>query len=282
MSAIDLHVHTTISDGTLPPEETVREAARLGVRVLGITDHDITDGVVMAQPIGKQLGVEIVPGVEIAADYEEGEAHILGYFIDVEDEKLQTELARFREGRVERNRKILDRLNKLGYYIDPERVAELAGVGSMGRPHIAAALIEAGYFPSQAQVFHQLLAWGRPAFVQRYQITPAQAISMIAQAGGIPVLAHPANTKNSLLIRQLVGAGLRGIEVYYWNHSTADTEHYLRLADQLGLLVTGGTDCHGPRSERPGLIGSVPVPEEAWERLKAASRLGENIVRGEG
>ena len=270
LSRIDLHLHTTASDGTLTPEELVTAAARRGVSVIGLTDHDITDGLALAEPAARRLGVELVAGVEINTDWKGSEVHLLGYFTEVFNPGLQEELKRLRQGREERNRKILARLRALGHGLDPRRVAEIAGEGSVGRPHIAAALVEAGQIESMGEAFRRLLTPGKPAYVPRYRITPAQAVAIVLEAGGVPVLAHPAKLRDESLIKPLVDAGLLGLEAYHCDHTPAATAHYLDLARRYGLLVTGGTDSHGPRSERPVEIGSVAVPEEVWPRLEEA------------
>jgi predicted metal-dependent phosphoesterase TrpH len=272
LGAVDLHVHTSMSDGTWTPAEAVQEAARRGVRYLAITDHDVTDGVGAAMETAAGLGVEIIPGVEINTDYLDGEVHILGYLMDLTDPGLQSALAQLRNAREDRNRKILARLAELGCPIDPARVAAFAGEGSVGRPHIAAALTEAGAAESVPHAFRRWIGRGQPAFVERHRMTPQEAIAIILAAGGVPVLAHPAGIPDAQVIPTLVGCGLRGVEAYYKDQAQAVTQHYLAIAAQLGLLVTGGTDAHGMPAERGVAIGATPVPETVIPSLRAAAR----------
>jgi len=270
LSRVDLHLHSTISDGTWTPEQLVAEAQQLGMLAIAITDHDHTAGIETARQAASAAGIELIPGVEINTDHLGADVHILGYYIDFTNELLNRELARVREARLERNRHILERLEALGFTVEEERVMALAGEGTVGRPHIAAALVEAGYVNGQAEAFERLLARGRPAYVERYQLLPAQAIAFIKQAGGLAVLAHPAKIHNDQLIPALAADGLHGIEAFHFDHTSAMARHYVALAEQLGLLITGGTDSHGPESDRPVAMGSVPVPEEVVSRLQQA------------
>jgi hypothetical protein len=273
VSPIDLHVHTTCSDGTLTPEETVAEAARLGLAAIAIADHDITDGIAPAAAAARAARLGLIPAVEINTDYRGTEVHVLGYFIATEDGGLQESLRRLREGRRERNRRILERLRALGRPVEEERVLELAGEGSVGRPHIAQALVEAGYVQSVHDAFARYLSRGRSAYVERYRVTPAEAIEMVQRAGGLAALGHPAKVGRDGLIPELVKAGLAALEAYHCDHTPADTARYLDLARRFNLLVTGGTDSHGPHSDKPVALGSVPVPGAVGERLLAARGL---------
>jgi len=266
---IDLHVHTTASDGTLSPSEAVREAAASGVGVLGIADHDTTEGIGEAESAAKEAGVTLIPGVELSVGSGSREVHVLGYFIDVEAPDLQARLEWVRTARDVRNVRILERLKALGAKVDPERVREIAGSGSVGRPHIAAALVEAGHVGSQHEAFGRYLARGKPAYVPRERLEPAEACALIRGAGGLPVLAHPAKIGSLTAIAAIVAEGMEGIEVFHCDHDAQEAASLLAFARERSLLVTGGTDSHGPNSDRPIAIGGVEVPGWVGEELLA-------------
>lgn len=275
-SAIDLHVHTTASDGTLSPAETVAAAAQSGVRALGIADHDTLEGLAAALAAAQATDVTVVPAVEINTDCGEVEAHVLGYFVDPESAALNGALDGIRQRRVERAQEIIARLRELGLPLDEARVMEISGDGSVGRPHIARALVEAGYVKTGGEAFARYIARGQPAYVPRYRLTAEQAARAIHEAGGVPVLAHPGKIKDDILVQALIEQGIQGLEAFHCDHSVAQSEHYVAMARQLGLLVTGGTDSHGPHSDRPVAVGSVRVPDWVWEDLSAYAeeRLG--------
>jgi len=271
-SRIDLHIHTSASDGTFDSGQAVAAAAESEIEVLGITDHDSVDGIAPALAAGRRLGVTVVPGVEINTDYGRTEAHILGYFIDPDSTELNRVLEDVRRLRVERAREIVARLRGVGVHIEETRVAELAAGGSVGRPHVARALVEAGHVKSEAEAFARFIGRGRAAYVPRYRLTPEDATRAIRAAGGVPVLAHPAKVGDDMLVTGLVAQGLEGLEAFHSDHSAARSRHYVALARQLGILVTGGTDSHGPRSDRPIALGAVAVPRWVWEELSAYAR----------
>ncbi|MBI3998498.1 MAG: PHP domain-containing protein, partial [Armatimonadetes bacterium] len=241
---IDLHTHTTASDGLLGPQALVAEAAVRGVGLLAVADHDTTASVAPALAAGRAAGVEVWPAVELSCDVPAGEVHVLGYFIDHHLAWFQALLRRLREGRVRRAERMVDRLAALGVPVDFERVAAYAGGGSVGRPHVARALVEAGHVRDVAEAFDRFIGRGGPAYVERVKITPADAVRVIRAAGGLAVLAHPGWARNDTMISDLVAAGLDGIEVYYPDHDPATVRHYAAVAARHGLLVTGGTDFH--------------------------------------
>jgi len=250
MSRIDLHLHTTHSDGSFSTREVMSFAKQAGVTALAITDHDIVEGIPEATAIGQELGIEVIPGVEISSRLGESELHILGYFLNWTDPVLAQRLVTLRESRHTRNPKIVQRLNELGIDITYDEVRALAGTESVGRPHIARLLMEKHIVTSAKEAFDRYLANGRPAFVDRELPEPAEAVRWIREAGGVPVLAHPTWVRTSadglrILLRQLKEAGLGGIEVHYSTHSPSQTAEYLDLAKQCDLLVTGGSDFHG-------------------------------------
>jgi predicted metal-dependent phosphoesterase TrpH len=268
-STIDLHIHTTASDGTYTPLEAVAAAHASGVEVLGIADHDSLDGIAEALAAGASAGITVVPGVEINTDYSETEAHVLGYFVDHASERLNEVLADIRRRRVERAQEMIARLARLGMHLDEARVRELAGDGSVGRPHVARALVEAGYVKTGGEAFARYIGRGQAAYVPRYRLTPDQAAEAIRAAGGIPVLAHPGKVGDDLLVQALIDQGIEGLECFHVDQGAAQANHYVAMARQQGLVVTGGTDSHGPRSDRPVAIGAVAVPEWVWTQLSA-------------
>ncbi len=279
MNEVDLHAHTTASDGALAPTELVARAARLAVKILAITDHDSTEGVAEALAAGKIHGVEVVPGVEINTDVPKSEVHVLGFFVDYTDAYLRSELARLREGRIGRARQMAEKLTEMGAPVRFERILAIAGDGSVGRPHVAQALIEAGHVTSFEQAFDRYIGRNSPAYVDRMKFTPAEACVLIRRAGGVPVLAHPVNFDRyggikapfdlETMLPELIAAGLMGIEGYYPNYDAITTEYLMGVARRHGLLVTGGTDFHGPRPNQPDL-GGVYVPMKAYRRLREA------------
>jgi predicted metal-dependent phosphoesterase TrpH len=268
-SRVDLHTHTTASDGTLEPAALLEKAAELSVRFLGIADHDSTAGYEAVLPLASKFpGVELIPAIEINAEGE-GACHLLGYYVDFKSPAFQKELAAYREARHLRVRAMIDKLGSLGIAIDYERVRALAQGGSIGRPHIADALIEKGVVTSRQKAFDRFLKKDGPAYVPGESPSAGEAIRLIRSAGGIPVLAHPWYYTNDDLIGGLVAQGLMGIEVYYPEHSRALVKRYLEFAQTYKLVATGGSDFHGPRTGRTALA-CVDVPESAVEDLKKA------------
>jgi predicted metal-dependent phosphoesterase TrpH len=277
LSRIDLHSHTTASDGSLSPEELVALAASLGIEVLAITDHDTTRGVPAAQAAAKRRNVTIVPGVEISTISGREELHLLGYFVNPGDPELQALLARTQEARRTRAQQMSVRLAKMGLPIEWERVVAIAGeTSSIGRPHVAATLLEAGHVSSYDEAFSLWIGRDCPAYVERYKLSPEDAIQLIQRSGGLSVLAHPyaysrhGECKKSLDLKRwlprLRDAGLEGIEIYYPNYPRRVNRHLLALAIQYGLLITGGSDFHGGMLENG--LGSVAVPWAVWEGLE--------------
>jgi len=281
MSRIDLHLHTTHSDGSCSTREVMAFAKQAGLAALAITDHDIVEGIPEATAIGKELGIEVVPGVEISSRLGESELHILGYFLNWTDPLLAQRLSALRDSRHLRNPKIVQRLNELGIPITYEEVRALAGTESVGRPHIARLLMEKKFVTSAKEAFDRYLANGRPAFVDRELPEPAEAVRWIREAGGVPVLAHPTWVRTSadglrVLVRELKTAGLGGIEVHYSTHTPSQTTEYLDLAKQCELLVTGGSDFHGvtkPDIEVGIGRGQLKVSQKLLDPLRKAATL---------
>lgn len=270
----DLHVHTTASDGTLTPDQVVREAARVGLGAVGIADHDTVAGIESGLAVAEETGVILVPGVEINTDFGKDEVHILGYFVDHRSEALNAHLENQRNARFERGKKMVERLNELGVKVSFDRVQKVAGGGAIGRPHIARAVVEAGYAGSLNGAFSKFLIRGAPAYVARHKLTPFQAIDMVREANGVPILAHPGIHKHDELIPKLIESGLRGIEAYHTEHSSVQAEHYAEIARRHDLLITGGSDSHGPDNLKTISIGSVTVDMEIVSRLREAALSG--------
>lgn len=282
MNRLDLHLHTTHSDGSCTPTEVVGLAHQAKVTALAITDHDITSGISEAITAGERYGIEIIPGVEISSIMGNSELHILGYFLDWQDTLLNERFKGLRDSRHRRNPQIVDRLQSLGIDITYDEVRALAGSDSVGRPHIARALMDKGVVASAKEAFDRFLGDGKPAYVPRDLPSPAEAIQWIKAARGLAVLAHPTWVKltdQSLaeLLLQLKANGLDGVEVYYSTHAARQTQEYLRLAQQLGLLVTGGSDFHGltkPDIEVGIGKGSLHIPTTLLPKMKEKAAQG--------
>ena len=267
---VDLHSHTTASDGSLSAGELVRLAVKHGVRVLAVTDHDSTEGLADAlDEAAKHPPLTIVAGIEINTDVEGGEIHILGYFLHYQEEWFQAFLREQREERIQRVHRIADRLAGLGMPIDPQEVFALVREGSAGRPHVAQVMVSRGYVKSTREAFDKYLKTGGPANVPRKRLTPLDAVAVIRRVKGIPVLAHPGLAGKDDMIPGLVQGGLMGIECYYQEHSTAQTGAYLEMCKEWGLVATGGSDYHGPHLGRSNPPGTPSVPLAAYERLKS-------------
>ena len=259
----DMHVHTRASDGWLTSEEAVKRAKEAGLVAVGIADHDSIDGLDAALKASKRHGVEVIPGVELSAEAEGTEIHIIGYHIDWQDEQFRKRLREFQEFRKGRARQMVDKLRELGIDITYEEVLAAAGGGVIGRPHVAQVMVERGYVQNPDEAFDRYLGSGKPAYVKKFELSPTEAIQMIQRIGGIPVLAHPKFGGEDLL-PELIRHGLRGIEVYHSQHDPAEVSRYKRLAREHNLLVTGGTNSHGFDVS----IGSVRVPYKLVEKLK--------------
>jgi len=264
----DLHIHSQHSDGTNTPEEIVGMAAAAGLKTIALTDHDNIDGIEQATEAGRGAGVEVIPGIEFTTESPRAEVHMLGYFIDPNSQRLVEMLSKIQGGRVRRISKIVQKLNKLGIELEADDVFELSGKKAPGRPHVARALIKRGAVGSVKEAFDRYLDARSPAYVPHYKLTPTEAIGLIKAAGGIPVFAHPAISRSDELIPQLVEAGLRGLEVYYPGYRPEQIEHYLALAGKHGLLLTGGSDFHGPDSGREIKLGDLTIPVELVDKLR--------------
>ncbi len=298
---IDLHTHTTASDGSMSPLQLVKHAFDKGLSAVAVTDHDTVSGVEQALQEGKRLGIEVVPGVEISVDFcrsciitgtamygnelhnaseqPAAEMHLLGYFFNGGHNSMRKILEELREKRDQRNPRIISKLNELGFDITVSQVNSLAAGEVVGRPHIARAMQDKGYVSSIEEAFEKYLASGRPAYFKKNKMSPQQGIGEIAKAGGIPVLAHPiylylSTGQMDNLIARLTGIGLKGIEAYYTENTKEQTEELLQLAQKHKLMITGGSDFHG--SYKPGIEigsgrGNLKIKYHLLERLKQVS-----------
>ena len=281
MDIIDLHAHTTASDGSLHPGELVQLAKDIGLLALAVTDHDTLEGVPEALEYGKALGLEVVQGVEISAEFKPGTMHVLGYDIDVQNHVIDGKLKALQEGRRTRNPKIISKLREMDIDITMDEVTEVAGGGQIGRPHFAQVLLRKGYVESVQEAFDLYLAKGGPAYLDKFRFFPREAIEVILEAGGLPVLAHPFSlkldhtTELESLIAELVEYGLVGLEVYYSKHTPEMTDYYLGLAERFGLAPTGGSDFHGISKSEIQLgkgLGNLAVPYRLLTGLRNARK----------
>jgi predicted metal-dependent phosphoesterase TrpH len=274
VSQVDLHIHSSASDGRLSPEEVVRESVKLGLKVIALTDHDTVAGVSAALSAAQAFPeLTVIPGVELSTDEPQGEVHVLGYFIDYTDGELVARLDRMRSSRRERAQAMIARLGELGVSIEWARVQEIAGAGSVGRPHLAQAMLEKGYIGSLKEAFTSYIGRDGPAYVERQKLTPTAAVELVLRFNGLPVLAHPLTAHEpEAVVSRLKAAGLVGIEAYYNGYSAAEVARLLGLADRYNLMVTGGSDYHGLEGETEVIIGGATVPLSAAEKLIALAR----------
>lgn len=268
MKYIDMHVHTTASDGKLSPQEIIDYAKSKGLAGVGITDHDTIAGLEAAISYGNKKGMIVIPGIELSTEYKDEEIHILGYRIDCSNKELLNTLKILHNERSIRAEKIIQRLNDIGFKINFEDIREISQEGVIGRPHIARALINKGYLRTVQEAFDKYLNKGCPAYVPRYKLSPFDAVDLLKRAGGIAVIAHPGLIKNRPLVKELIDYGVDGIEVYHPEHSREESRLLLELAVIHGRLVTGGSDFHSPPStaEARSDLGAVKI---ALEELKA-------------
>jgi len=269
----DLHIHTTASDGRLSPVSIIKAAIEAGLSHIAITDHDTVDGLLELANAGFTLPstLSLIPGIELSSDLPNCEVHILGYNIDIHNRKLHDQLQLLIAHRHERAPKMISKLNELGYFITYERVLQLADKAtSIGRPHIAKALVEKGYFPTITEVFIQLIGKNGPAYIPHYKLTPSQVIELIIGAGGIPTLAHPALINNDEVVMDLIHAGIQGLEVYHPTHSEEQITKYLTLANHHQLLITGGSDFHAIAGRFPEALGVFTLPSALSYQLQGS------------
>lgn len=267
---LDLHVHSTFSDGTFAPEDLVAHASALGLDALAIADHDCVDGIPPALDAASELGLFLIPAVELSCSWQGHDVHVLGYFVDHTDPAFRERLDLLRDARSRRARQIVASLESAGYEVTFDDVMRIAEDGSVGRSHIARALLERGHVTTVREAFERFLARDRPFYIPKDETAPSEAVTTILEGHGVPVLAHPGVTRVDGLIPELVAAGLRGLEAYHGDHTPQDRERYAAMAADLGLLVTGGSDYHGPGFPNPGM-GQTHVPAEVLPALLAAA-----------
>lgn len=269
MFKADLHVHSSASDGRYSPAEIVQKAVDSGLKVIALTDHDTVDGIKPALSAARAFpDLMVIPGVEISTDITKGEVHVLGYFIEYTNQSFRTSLEKMRNSRLERARKMVEKLIELGCKIEWERVREIAGEGSIGRPHIAQALLEKGYIGDFKEAFSKYIGHDCPAYVKREKLTPVQAVQLILSVNGLPVLAHPLTiAEPEAVVRELKVNGLVGIETYYGDYSVNEIDSLLSLARKYNLIPAGGTDYHGVDDKSELMLGGVAVPEQYVREL---------------
>jgi 3',5'-nucleoside bisphosphate phosphatase len=270
MKFADLHVHTFYSDSTFSPEEVVTCAAEKGLSAIAICDHDSVDGIDPCREIGDRMGVEIIPGIELTIEKADAEIHLLGYFMDYKVEWFAKKLKEIQKARVERIHKMVEKLNAEGINVKAEDVFALSGKGSVGRLHLAQAMLKTGKVATFKEVFDKYIGFKKPCYVTNVRFTPKEAIETLLKIGGVPVIAHPDVTGQDEYIPELMKYGLRGIEVYHTDHRPSVIKHYEALAEEKGLLMTGGSDCHGLGKGRV-LLGGVRVPYTIVEALREES-----------
>ncbi len=264
----DLHVHTVFSDGTFTPEETVRVAREKGLSCIAICDHDCVDGIGPSIEYSKKNPIEIIPGVELTVMKDRKEIHMLGYFISWKEEWFNEILKRIQAERISRIDKMIEKLKRFNIEVHPDRVLSMAGgKGSVGRLHLAQTLLEIKAVSSIQMAFDKYIGDFKPCYVGDISFSPKEAIELILKAKGVPVLAHPCTMRDDSLIQEFVKYGMRGIEIFHTDHSLSVSKKYEKIAKEYGLLVTGGSDCHGLGKGRV-LLGSVRVPYSVVERLK--------------
>jgi predicted metal-dependent phosphoesterase TrpH len=264
----DLHIHTTASDGRLSPDEVALKAIEVGLSHIAITDHDTVDGI-LALSQNLTTKIDIIPGIEFSTDLPHNEVHILGYYIDMTNAALRAQLKLIADDRLTRAERMVEKLAKLGYNINYSRVLEIAGdATTIGRPHVASALLEKGYFPSFQNIFDTLLAKNKPAYVPHYKLSPHNTIDLINQSGGIPVLAHPGLVGDDKIVIDLISHGIQGIEVYHPKHDSSQVIKYERLAKEQQLIITGGSDFHGIPGRFPEKLGEFTIPADLVVELQ--------------
>ena len=272
-ATIDLHLHTLASDGRLSPTELIQLVAKQGLETISITDHDSTEGLAEAYEAAKKFPyMRIIPGIEMSADIPGNEVHVLGYFLDYHDVEFQEMLTELRRGRVGRAQVMVEKLVALGKPVEWERVLHFAGDGTVGRPHIALAMVEAGYFKEPKEAFEEYLGNDGLAYYDRPKLNPTESVAMIRKVGGVPVLAHPTFMNDMEAgIASLKKEGLVGMEVYYAQYDDDTVRHLARLAREYDLIPCGGSDYHGLGNTGEPLPGTLGPPEETVKLLEDAA-----------
>jgi predicted metal-dependent phosphoesterase TrpH len=270
----DLHIHTNASDGIFTPQEILIQAERAGLSHIAITDHDTVTGLLaIAESHHSSLSPSVIPGLELSTDLPRNEVHILGYYIDVTHAELNRQIKIIAADRFNRAERIVHKLIKLGFPVSYQRVLEIAGKSTaVGRPHIAAALLEKGYFTTMEEVFDNLLKKNKPAYIPHYKLTPQETVDLIKLAGGVPVLAHPGLVGNDQIVLDTIRLGIGGIEVYHPKHTQQQVEKYHELAARHSLAITGGSDFHGIPGRFPERLGEFTISSETIYLLQQRIR----------
>jgi predicted metal-dependent phosphoesterase TrpH len=278
MKYADLHVHTFYSDSTFSPEEAVACAKDRALAAIAISDHDSVEGIDPCRAIGDKMGIEIVPGIELSVERADAEIHILGYFMDYSLDWFRKQLKELQDARVKRIHKMVEKLCSEGIDLKAEDVFKIAGRGTVGRLHLAYAILNTGKVKTIKDIFGKYIGFRKPCYVPNVKLTPQEAIDMILRTGGVPVLAHPGCMGRDECIPELIGYGLRGIEVYHTDHGSGAVKRYQKIAKENNLLATGGSDCHGLGKGR-ALMGEVRVPYTVVDELREESRKIRNESR---
>jgi len=274
---VDLHIHSNHSDGRQSPRQVVDDALEMGLKGISITDHDVVSGFVEAAEYARDKEIEVISGIELSASQSGEDIHLLGYLFRPDHEPLLETLEKFRRIRYERGKKMVKRLTGLGMKLEYEEVLKAAGEAAVGRPHLAEAMVNNGFVNSYNEAFDRYLGIGGPVYVPKAKLTPAEAINLVHEAGGVAAMAHPVLTNRDDMIAKMVAAGLDGMEIFHPTHTQATRKRYRHLAERHGLFMTGGSDSHN-RKGRYGDIGQEKVPfeylaqmKEAWQK-RAAGR----------
>lgn len=268
----DLHLHTTYSDGALTPHDLLNQAARAGLTIVSITDHDNTGALQEAVELGSALGIEVIAGVELSTTVDAQDIHLLAYFIDPANGTLQEHLALFREERLHRAERIVQKLHQLKLPLQFEAVLTRAGNASIGRPHIAAALVDEGLVDNYQAAFARYLGFGKPAYERKYQVPPREAIRMVADAGGLSFIAHPGSSIDERVLLALIKEGVDGIEVVHPSHSGEREGYYRGIAEEYFLLTSGGSDFHGGKRNDLDVLGRYSIPAEVVDVMRRRLR----------
>ena len=265
---IDMHMHTTFSDGHYTPTELIKKVSKLNIDKVAITDHDSVNGIPEAVEAGKKYGVEVIAGVELSTDVEDKEVHLLGYFLDIKNNELKKYLSFFREERFQRAIQIVKKLNAMGHSITIEDVLKFAKGSALGRPHLAMAMIERGIVADYYEAFQKFLRDGGPAYERKIHISPQSALKLISDSGGLSFIAHPGHLKESILMT-LINSGIDGIEVNHPSHNEYQKKFYRGIVNQYCLLESGGSDFHGGKKDDDDNLGKYYLaPKHFDEMLK--------------
>lgn len=270
MKYVDLHVHTIYSDSTFTPEEVVTCARDRDISAIAICDHDSVDGIEPCRVFGERMGVEIIPGIEMSVEKQDAEIHLLGYFMDYSLSWFRSRLKELQEARINRIHQMVEKLRSNGIDLNADDVFNVSGRGTIGRLHLALAILKTGKVGSIKEIFGKYIGFRKPCYIANVKLTPKEAIDMILRAGGVPVLAHPNCMGKDEYIPELIGYGLRGIEVYHTDHNSSAVKRYEEMAMKNNLLITGGSDCHGLGKGR-ALLGEIRVPYTIVDRLREES-----------